>query len=265
MDPRRPFSYVLRMPTVFVAQPFRQPFQTRYIETFKPAILAAGLEPYKVDEDPAADRLIEEIETNIKRAAAVLVDITEDNPNVWYELGFSQALNKPLVMVSCSDRGDRPYPFDIRARKVINYTTGSIAGFAKLQADITERIVALLDKEATLDELQASPLPHTAGLDPLTLMVVAVVLGETPVPGEDVSIYNVNQELERLGYSKQGIGLGIRQAKALGLLAFDVNNDGHPTVSLSAKGETFAVQHPELFNAHRTSDYPASARSFRKR
>lgn len=156
-------GYCEAMPTCFVAQPFREPYQARFIEDLKPAIEAAGLTAYKVDLDPAADRLIEDIEANIRVAEVVLVDITEDNPNVWYELGFSQALAKPVVLISCStDRGDRPYPFDVRGRKIIGYATGTRSAHDKLRADITERIAAILRKGASNERATHGQVPAPA-------------------------------------------------------------------------------------------------------
>jgi len=78
------------MPTCFVIQPFDSAgkFDKRYKETFVPAIVAAGLEPYRVDQDARADVLITSIEDGIRSAASAavcLADITTDNPNVWYE------------------------------------------------------------------------------------------------------------------------------------------------------------------------------------
>ena len=50
-------------------QPFdRGKFDRRYLDTFAPAIAEAGLEPYRVDEDPAASIPIDEVERQIMLA-----------------------------------------------------------------------------------------------------------------------------------------------------------------------------------------------------
>jgi hypothetical protein len=65
------------MPTCFVIQPFDSgKFDKRFKETFAPAIVAAGFEPYRVDDDPRADVLITSIEEGIRSAAVCLADIT---------------------------------------------------------------------------------------------------------------------------------------------------------------------------------------------
>lgn len=155
-------------PECFVAQPFREPYQGRFDEDIRPAIEAAGLAAYKVDKDPSADRLIEDIEGAIERAAVVLVDITEDNANVWYELGYSQALKKPLVLICCAtDRAPTAqFPFDIRHRKVISYSTGKRSDHDALQKDVTERIRALLARAPAAAEGR-QPAPQLVAPGPV--------------------------------------------------------------------------------------------------
>ena len=91
------------MPTCFVIQPFdASKYDKRFEDVYSPAIIATGLEPYRVDRDPGVDVPIDAIEGGIRSAALCLPDITSDNPNVWYELGFAFATGPPVVMV-CSD------------------------------------------------------------------------------------------------------------------------------------------------------------------
>ena len=74
----------------FVIQPIDAANTKRFEDVFEPAVIGAGLdEAYRVDRDPAATILIEKIEEHIRAADAVLVDITSDNPNVWFELGYA--------------------------------------------------------------------------------------------------------------------------------------------------------------------------------
>jgi hypothetical protein len=82
------------MPICFVIQPFDGgPFDKRYEDIFVPAIEAAGLEPYRVDRDPAAMIPIDDIQVGIRKADACLADISSPNPNVWFGLGFASILS----------------------------------------------------------------------------------------------------------------------------------------------------------------------------
>jgi hypothetical protein len=71
------------MARCFVIQPFDNArFDKRYRDVFVPAIEDAGLQPYRVDLDPGADVIIEEVEKRIKEADVCLADISTNNPNV---------------------------------------------------------------------------------------------------------------------------------------------------------------------------------------
>jgi hypothetical protein len=110
------------MATCFVIQPFDSgKFDKRFEDIYRPAIEAAGLEAYRVDKDPSVSVPIDAIEEGIRQAAVCLADITADNPNVWYELGYAFAAKRPVVMVCSEERTGKKYPFDIQHRSIIAY------------------------------------------------------------------------------------------------------------------------------------------------
>ncbi|MGA3942965.1 hypothetical protein ACI2VA_17110 [Ralstonia nicotianae] len=122
---------------------------------YKPAIEAAGMMAYRVDQDSSATVLVEAIEKNIKRAAVCLADITEDNPNVWYELGFAYAAGRPVVM-ACSDerqKAGKRFPFDIQHRAIVTYKTESPRDFQSFKDNLTERLKAMLKQGEVLEEM----------------------------------------------------------------------------------------------------------------
>lgn len=135
------------MATCFVIQPFDGgKFDGRYKDVFKSAIEAAGFEPYRVDEDPSVSIPIDDIEKGIRDAAVCLADITENNPNVLFELGYAIACRKELAIVR--ERNPRQkFPFDIQNRAIILYDTGTSSDFATLGGKITERLKAIKKKQ----------------------------------------------------------------------------------------------------------------------
>lgn len=96
----------------FVIQPFDERNDKLYDEVYKEALEEAGVEPYRVDQDPTVAIPIDDIEQNIRASAICLADITTNNPNVWYELGFAFAVDRPVVM-TCANGRSGPLPFDI--------------------------------------------------------------------------------------------------------------------------------------------------------
>ncbi len=128
----------------FVIQPFDNgKFDKRYRDIFKPAIIEAGFFPYRVDEDPTVDVVITAVEGKIAEADVCLAEITTDNPNVWYEVGFANALKKRIVFISCSsEKQNTHFPFDVRHRKIISYQSESPSDHAKLKTEIVTKLKA---------------------------------------------------------------------------------------------------------------------------
>ena len=172
------------MPTCFVIQPFDSgKFDKRYDQVFKPAIVAAGLERYRVDQDPHVHIPIDAIEKGIRNASICLADITTDNPNVWYELGYASAAETIVVMVCSTEREGKGFPFDIQHRTIIEYKVDAPDDFDKLRTAITARIKASLERGEDLRRLgnieQVAPV---AGLTMEQLTVLAVSASAVGAP-----------------------------------------------------------------------------------
>jgi tetratricopeptide (TPR) repeat protein len=115
-------------PHVFVAMPFgAKPghdgqlidFNLVYKEYIKPALEAAGLEVFRADEERRAGDIIIDMFQELLIADLVVVDLTIDNPNVWYELGVRHALRARGVILV---QGSRPNnPFDSYAQRRLFY------------------------------------------------------------------------------------------------------------------------------------------------
>lgn len=208
------------MPICFVIQPFDSgKFDKRFDDVYKPAVEAAGLEAYRVDRDPNVEVPIEAIEDGIRNAAICLADITTDNPNVWYELGFAFAVGRPVVMVCSEERTTRRYPFDIQHRAIINYTPEAPRDFDRLRGAITDRIEALLKKTEALRQVaESEQVAPTEGLSQPELMVFAVLAGDTGLPGSCTSLYSLKNDAERAGLTSIGFSLAFRRLLAKRLI-----------------------------------------------
>jgi hypothetical protein len=218
------------MPTCFVIQPFDGgKYDKRFEDVYVPAIEAAGLTPYRVDRDAGVEMPIDSIEQGIRNAAVCLADITADNPNVWYELGYAYAGRRPIVMVCSNER--TKYPFDIQHRTVISYTSESSRDFATLQSKITDRIKALLSKGEALRQLEENEqVAPVAGLGQAELFVLAALAGNTFPTESTTSLRYLKGEVERAGLTAIGFALGIRrlQEKSLIETLSETDRDGDP-------------------------------------
>ena len=177
------------MSVCFVIQPFDgAKFDKRFDDVYKPAIEAAGLEAYRVDTDPGVLVPIDAIEKGIRQATVCLADISTDNPNVWYELGFAFATNRPVVMVCSEERSSKKYPFDIQHRSIIPYLADSPSDFEKLKSNLSLKLQAILKQDRVLDEIaKAGPVSPLHGLSQPEMLVLAVVAGEAFMPDQATS------------------------------------------------------------------------------
>jgi hypothetical protein len=248
------------MPTCFVIQPFDAgKFDKRYEQVFAPAIEKAQLTPYRVDQDDRVEIPIEAIEAGIRDAAVCLADITTDNPNVWYELGYAMALGKQVVMVCSEEREGKKYPFDIQHRTVIPYKSDAPVDFAILEGKITTKINALLEKGETLRQIaSADPVAPVSGLAQNELTVLATVAGSVDAPDSWVSIYKTRNEAEREFLTPLGFTLAIRRLTQKSLLQAgvdqDYNGNEFDAVRVTDAGWTWIDENESRFVIRRTAE-----------
>lgn len=241
------------MPTCFVIQPFDSgKFDKRFDDVYKPAIEAAGLEAYRVDRDPKVEVAIEAIEEGIRNAAICLADITTDNPNVWYELGYAFASGRPVVMTCSDERVGRRYPFDIQHRAVVNYKSEAPRDFDDLNSTITTRLRALLDKTATLRQIaESEQIAPTQGLSQPEILVLAILAGDTALPGTSTSARSLKNDAESSGLTAVGFALAFRRlvAKLFAEAYEDTDYNGEPysAVRLTDAGWKWIEQNDSLF------------------
>jgi hypothetical protein len=160
-----------------VFQPFdKGPHDKRYDETVAPAIVAAGLEPYRVDRDDGAVIPIDTLHDEIRSAAICFADISTRNPNVMYELGYAIASNKEVVIICAAHQAER-FPFDIQHRGIITYTLESASDFEQLKTAVTNKIKALLKRRAITQQIaEVSPVKSTHGLQPNEITALALIM-----------------------------------------------------------------------------------------
>jgi len=239
------------MATCFVIQPFdRGPFDKRYDDTVAPAIRDAGLEPYRVDRDPGVAIPIEDIEVGIKSAEACVADISTDNPNVWYELGFAIAACKPVILIAYAEPSRR-FPFDIQHRHVIQYRTDSASDFVSLRSEIAARLTRAIERQGQLAELaQPSSVARIGGLTPHEIAAL-VVLGErTENDRHFISGATVRQEMENAGFTKIAVRIALQTLEGKTLISgqsFRDDEEGSQMFyTVTAQGAQWFLDHEEV-------------------
>jgi nucleoside 2-deoxyribosyltransferase len=234
------------MKKCFVIQPFDNgTFDKRYSEIFEPAITKAGFVPYRVDKDDSVRIPIKDIEKGISESEICFAEITTDNPNVWYELGFAFAREKDVVMVCCSnDRASKKYPFDIHHRSIIEYNTNSKSDFEKLEEGIINKIKAFQQTAQTVKKLQTTPIVDTQGLKSHEIaLLILVANGVFRTDG--ISTWNLNDEMNKAGYNDAATSIGVMTLSKNGMIETFMeeayNGDPYKCCRLTAKGENWIL------------------------
>jgi nucleoside 2-deoxyribosyltransferase len=195
----------------FVIQPFdKGRFDKRYADVFAPAISDTGLEPYRIDRDPSVSIPIEDIQAGIESCEACLAEISTDNPNVWFELGYAIASQREVVLI-CSEERTSHFPFDVQHRSIIKYSTESPQDFKKLQKQITARLKALLQRKTQLSQVsQMSSVAKLEGLEQWEIATLVAVAQQINDPSDGISAYRVREDMEKAGFTKLAATLGLK-------------------------------------------------------
>lgn len=214
------------MQTCFVIQPFDGgQFDKRYKDIIEPAIKNLGLEPYRVDEDHSSEIPIENIEKGIKDSVICLADISEDNPNVWYELGYAFSANKQVILICSKER--IKFPFDIRHRTVIKYSKDSPRDFTELQEKIEKTVKALLEKQKTYSQISSDSIAKIKGLSQHELITIVSIAENLEDPKGTVSSFIIKQDVENSGFTKIACVLGLQELEKKNFIRYELYNNYH--------------------------------------
>jgi hypothetical protein len=120
-------------PFVFVLMPFAKQFNDIYKFGIKGAAEDVGAYAERLDEQIFTEGMLERIFNQISKADVVVADMTGQNANVFYEVGYAHALGK-IVLLLTQQSDD--IPFDLRHRPHIVYH-GAIEA---LRADLARKL-----------------------------------------------------------------------------------------------------------------------------
>jgi len=136
------FEVQRRPPTAFVAMQFGEPYDTIYRTVIRPEAKKLGIEVIRIDEVNRPGIIFQDMQRKIDDANVVIAEITAPNQNVYYEVGYAHALNKPTILLA--QRG-KELPFDIRSYRVIYYDD-SIGGKPLVERTLREHLRAILQE-----------------------------------------------------------------------------------------------------------------------
>ena len=106
----------------------------------RPAVESCGYEAVRADEIDRPGMITSQVIQHVVEDALVVADLTERNPNVFYELAIRHALRKPLVQII--RKGDA-IPFDVADTRTIYVDHTDLDGAESARGDIVKQIEAL--------------------------------------------------------------------------------------------------------------------------
>ena len=133
----------------FVAMPYGE----KWFEPVKKTIIDAGAKKnfdclVSLDMG-AAGQIIEQVWQQIRRAEIVVADLTNSNPNVFYEVGLAHALGKQIIFIT-QDTGK--LPFDVSTSRCVRYEEDKLP----LLQDGLEKAFSAVPQRYTFDPKPSS-------------------------------------------------------------------------------------------------------------
>ncbi|MGP0088656.1 MAG: hypothetical protein ACLPKB_01650 [Xanthobacteraceae bacterium] len=112
-------SFSPTVPGVFTVMQFSKPYDALYRDVIRPVCEKAGFASIRADDVFRPGVILEDIRNGILTADVIIAEITPVNANVYYELGYAHALEKPTILLA--NRTVDKLPFDISGYRVIFY------------------------------------------------------------------------------------------------------------------------------------------------
>lgn len=142
------------MADVFTSMPFNEDFDSIW-NAIRQVTAKQGLSCYRTDQEHLAEPIHEAVWTGIKQSRFVVADITGNSPNVLNEVGFAQALGKPLILVCQGSPTETA--FNLSNLRILRYEPEDLEHFSTLLES------ALSEATSPRENLRAILVPRSLG------------------------------------------------------------------------------------------------------
>ena len=127
-------------PQAFVVMQFTNEYTALFKEVIEPVCTDFGYQVVRGDNVYTNGLIIEDIVRSIRECSVVIADITPNNANVYYELGFAHGIGKPAILLS--DRSRDKLPFDISGFRLLFYDN-TIGGKKAVEEALQKHLEAI--------------------------------------------------------------------------------------------------------------------------
>lgn len=113
-----------------------------------PAVTKQDYKPIRADQISEPGIITTQLIQYIVDAPLVIADLTERNPNVFYELAIRHAIKKPLIQII--KKGEQ-IPFDVAATRIIHFDIQDLDSVEQAKSDIESQIVNINKGDGEFD------------------------------------------------------------------------------------------------------------------
>jgi nucleoside 2-deoxyribosyltransferase len=102
----------------FVIMPFNEKYDDIYQIGIKETAKASDIKAYRLDEELFDEGMLDKIYKEINNCDFIIADLSDKNPNVFYELGYAHAIEKLCILIT---KEASNIPFDLKHKRHIVY------------------------------------------------------------------------------------------------------------------------------------------------
>lgn len=124
---------------VFASMPFAAQYDDTFLVAIEPAAITLGAVADRVDHTGQAGNVVAQIQAMIKAAKVVVADLSDSRPNVLHEVGYAEALGKPVIQISST--ASSALPFNVRNNQTIQYSIGQTAKLRKRLESELQKVI----------------------------------------------------------------------------------------------------------------------------
>lgn len=126
--------------SAFVVMQFTEQFDELFDEVILPVCKNMKITANRASDIYRPGAILQDIHQQLDESSVVIAEITTRNANVFYELGYSHALGKPVILLA--ERGT-DLPFDVSGYRVIFYDN-TIGGKSAVESDLRRYLTNII-------------------------------------------------------------------------------------------------------------------------
>jgi hypothetical protein len=121
-------------------------FLTLYEDWIRPVLVEHGFQVIRADQIQASGAITQDIVLQLANVDLVVADLTDLNPNVFYELGVRHSLRASGTFMLLDEGRTQHIPFDLAAYRIITYRS-ELTGIGKLRRALVDFLIAFDSKD----------------------------------------------------------------------------------------------------------------------